>query len=635
MTISDLAAVVVHHRSYQTLGATLAALVSGGVAADRLLVVDNSEEPDRRTEVEKLLPPGAHAIYCDNSGYGAAVNYGASWHEENTQDWQYLLVSTHESKPEGNCLAALRNSLAEDPGTAVVGPVLVTGVDGRTFWSQGGYLTKVLGLPRHLGHLAERSGSPTSESPRPVSWLDGALLMFRRGVLTQHPIDETYFLYMEETDHHQTLRHHGWMVKVNPQAFAWQHSNGVPPFYMTRNIQVFHAKHGSRFQARASAPYLFARSVARDVIKEHRVTTLGPMLAGLRSGRTLAAAARAKEPGGVVIVNPLGGALAHYSHALQQHLEAAGIPARVRALDEPSVSGQHRLTWLLEYMKLLGSEGWYGRGRSVPPRILLAWPVLGFWDLFLVKVLCGDSSWVVYHDPNPLVRSVGSGRAASALIGRMKGRPATLVHSQAAAEAMQVRGFTKGLTVVPHPVLPHSSERPHVELVGRGPGQRPRVRVLGQYKRDRDLDLLVALADRLGSSYDFEIIGRGWPQVEGWLVDPRFVPEDELDQLVAGSTVILIPYKRFFQSGIAIRALEQAVPVVGRSETSLSDLFGPESPLLVSGDSASGSDIDAWSKAIEFAVEHGRTEASKAAGAFHRQADHDWALLVRPRQRLS
>jgi len=634
MIIPDLVAVVVHHRSYGTLGATLNTLIAGGVAPDRILVVDNSEEPLRRTEVESLMPAGAHTIYSANAGYGAAVNRGAAWHEKNSHGWRYLLVATHESRPEADCLALLRATLAEDPETAVVGPILVTGDEGKTIWSEGGRFTRVLGLPRHHGHLTPRPG-PSAAPPQLVSWLDGALLMFRRGVLTQHPIDETYFLYMEETDHHQTLRHHGWKVKVNAQAFAWQHSNGIPPFYMTRNIQIFHAKHGSRFQAQASAPYLFVRSVARDLIKQHRATTLRPLLAGLRSGRTLAAAARAKEPEGVVIVNPLGGALAHYSHALQQHLGAAGIPACVRALDEPSVSGQHRLTWLLEYVKLLGSEGWYRRGRSVPPRILLTWPVLGFWDLFLVKVLCGNSSWVVYHDPNPLVRSVGSGRAASALMGRMKGRPATLVHSQAAAEAMRVRGFTKGLTVVPHPVLPHSSERPLVEAVHRGPGRRPRVRVLGQYKRDRDLDLLVALASRLGSSYDFEIIGRGWPQVEGWRVDSRFVPEEELDQLVADSTVIVIPYKRFFQSGIAIRALEQAVPVVGRSETSLRDLFGPESPLLVSGNSGSASDVDAWSKAIEFAVEHGRTEASKAAGAFHRQADHEWALLVRPRQRLS
>ncbi|UTT69585.1 hypothetical protein NMQ03_20870 [Arthrobacter sp. DNA4] len=117
-------------------------------------------------------------------------------------------------------------------------------------------------------------------------------------------------------------------------------------------------------------------------------------------------------------------------------------------------------------------------------------------------------------------------------------------------------------------------------------------------------------------------------------MDARFVPEDELDQLIADSTVILIPYKRFFQSGIAIRALEHAVPVVGRSETSLGDLFGPESRLLVSGQNGSAGDVEGWLKAIEFAVSDGRAEASRAAESFHRQAARDWARLAAPRNPL-
>lgn len=626
--IADLAAVVVHHRSYRTLGPTLDALVLGGVAPERLLVVDNSEEPQRRTAVEAVLPPGAQAIYCENGGYGAAVNRGASWHEENTIGWQFLLIGTHEAKPEMDCLALLRSALAQDPGTAVVGPVLVTGNDGKTVWSEGGYFTRILGLPRHYGHLAARSGQPAID-PRPVQWLDGAFLMFRRGILDNYPIDETYFLYMEETDHHQALQRHGWRVKVSPAAFAWQQSNGVPPFYLTRNIQIFHAKHGSRFQSQASAPYLMARSVARDVINQRGIAAFRPLHAGLRSGRMLAAAARAHERAGIIIVNPLGGALGHYTSALHRHLVDADVPAQIRSIQEPSVSGKHRLTWLLEYVQLLATAGWHKRRRSVQPRILITWPVLGFWDLFLVKVLCGSSSWVVYHDPSPLVRSTGSSRAVSALMGRLKSRPGTLVHSQEAAEAMRSLGLGDKLTLLPHPVLLHKAQLP-VRRPDTRATVRPRVRVLGQYKRDRDLALMEALATRLGSDYDCDIVGRGWPAVKGWHVDARFVPEAELDQLIADSTVILIPYKRFYQSGIAIRALEQAIPVVGRADTSLRDLFGADSPLLVSEESQSVGDVDAWVSAIEFATKQGRAAASKAFESFHRHATREWALLAAP-----
>lgn len=627
MTISDLAAVVVHHRSYHTLPGTIAALLSDGVAPTRLLVVDNSEEPGRRRELEQLLPNGCHVIYCANLGYGSAVNRGASWHEAHTAGWQYLLVSTHEARPYRGCLASLHTALVEDPGTAVVGPVLVTGEDGDTVWSKGGYLTSVLGLPRHHGHLSPRSNL-ASRGAYDVSWLDGALLMFRRGILTQHPISETFFLYMEETDHHQGLRRHGWRVKISPQALAWQHSNGVPPFYLTRNIQIFQARNGSRFQTLVCAPYLMVYSIARDIVKRRGAGTWRPLLRGWLEGRPLAVRERAGQRRGVIVVNPLGGALDHYTAALRQHLVDAGVEAQIRAINEPSAAGTSRLTWLLHYVALLGSAGLQSRQRRGRVRVLVTWPVLGFWDLLLVKFFCGSSGLVVYHDPKPLVRSIGSGTQVSALVGRVRDRPGTLVHSEEAARAMEDLGLAEGLIMVAHPVLGAHAHKAGQPDVSRG-NSCPHVRVLGQYKQDRDIDLLESLAAKLGADCEFEIVGRGWPTVRGWQVDSRFVAEDELDRLVTTSDALIIPYKRFYQSGIAIRALEHSVPVVGRAETSLRDLYGAESPLLVEQNGGSENrDIDAWAHALEYALSHGRAEASRALDLFHERAKRDWTSVA-------
>lgn len=628
MTFSDLAAVVVHHRSYHTLPMTIAALLSEGVAPARLLVVDNSEEPGRRRELEQLLPDGSHVIYCANLGYGSAVNRGASWHEVNTADWQYLVVSTHEARPYSGCLASLRATLAEDSRTAVVGPVLVTGEDGDTVWSRGGYLTSLLGLPRHHGHLSPHSDL-TSAGAYDVSWLDGALLMFRRGILAQHPINEAYFLYMEETDHHQVLRRNGWRVKISPKALAWQHSNGIPPFYLTRNIQIFQARNGNRFQMLVSAPYLMVYAVARDLVKLRGAATWHSLFRGWLAGRPLAAAAQPGERRAVIVVNPLGGALAHYTTALRQHLADAGVEAEVRSINEPSVSGTSRLTWLLHYVGLLGSAGQQSRQRRSQARVLVTWPVLGFWDLLLVKLLCGSSGMVVYHDPKPLVRSIGSGKRVSGLVRLVGNLPGTLVHSTEAARAMEDLGLAGGLALVAHPVLGARPARKAGPPDDSRSGLGPRVRVLGQYKQDRDLELLESLAAELGPECDFEIVGRGWPPVKGWKVDSRFVSEDELDHLITTSAALVIPYKRFYQSGIAIRALEQSVPVVGRAETSLRDLYGADSPLLVRETGRSYSqDVDAWIHALQFALRHGQAEASRALEQYHERATRDWTSLA-------
>ena len=44
---------------------------------------------------------------------------------------------------------------------------------------------------------------------------------------------------------------------------------------------------------------------------------------------------------------------------------------------------------------------------------------------------------------------------------------------------------------------------------------------------------------------------------------------------------MLIPYSHFYQSGVAVRALELGVPVIGPRHPFLIDLLGPDSPGFV------------------------------------------------------
>lgn len=332
------------------------------------------------------------------------------------------------------------------------------------------------------------------------------------------------------------------------------------------------------------------------------------------------------SPALIIVVNPLGAALEHYTEALRRHLQDAGAATELISVPEPSQSGKGRIRWLIAYVEGLRSAGRLARRSTAPSGVLLTWPVLGFLDFFTVKVACGNSGIIVYHDPRPLVRSVGSSPLVAGLVRRLRRRPGTLVHSQEAAEAMGGLGLAPGMILLPHPMLP-VDDAVQERAVGTG---RPTVRVLGQYKPDRDVALLEELATKLTPKYNLEIVGRGWPAVKGWTVDARFVTESELDELIATSDAIIIPYKRFYQSGIAIRALEQAVPIVGRAGTSLRGLYGPQSRLLVteSGEQRDTS-IDSWLRAIEHAVDQGRTEAALAGKLFHADASRDWAALYR------
>jgi glycosyltransferase involved in cell wall biosynthesis len=451
-----------------------------------------------------------------------------------------------------------------------------------------------------------------------VKWLDGAFLLFRRTVLEDRPIDEDYFLYMEETDHQLGLQREGWEVHLEPAAVVWQCSGGTPAFYQARNMQLFQEKNGSWVQRTLSAPYVIGKTLARDFLKGHGTQNLGQLTAGWKAGRRLRREYKGRSV--TALVNPLGGALAHYTAALASTLRSAGTDVQVLSVREPSLSGRGRWSWLFDYMRIL-VEARHSAGRS-RTQILVVWPVLGFLDLLLVRFLCGRRASVVYHDPKPLVRAVGSGPLSARLIAALPSLPDVVVHSQAAAAVMQRYAFKSQLHLLAHPMFPPETS----ETASTRPGRdKPVVRVLGQFKRDRDLEALKALANHVGRDIDLEIVGRGWPDVFGWKVDSRFVPEKELDELLRDSDAVVIPYLRFYQSGIAIRALESKTPIVGRSATSLADLYGHNSELLVSADPTTGLVDDlSWVKAVKYAVSHGRCDAAKAAANYHADAISDW-----------
>jgi hypothetical protein len=93
-----------------------------------------------------------------------------------------------------------------------------------------------------------------------------------------------------------------------------------------------------------------------------------------------------------------------------------------------------------------------------------------------------------------------------------------------------------------------------------------------------------------------------------------FVTEEAVDDKSRPSSVILIPYSRFFQSGVALRSIELGTPVVGPCDSSLGDLVGSDSPGLVDGDD--------WPAAINAATSADADELTRVArDAYRRVVD--------------
>jgi GT2 family glycosyltransferase len=608
MTCADVSAIVVHHRSYDTVPVTVRALLEQGLPADRVLVVDNSEEPASGIRLASSLPPGVEVAHVANRGYGAAVNSGLDLLNSRGDDARYVLVTSHESRPDESAVARLRTALEDHSSAAVAGPTLVTGHgDERVTWSEGGYLAPVTRRPKHHG-FGRPPRAQTDRAPVARRWLDGAFLLYRRADLENFRFSEDYFLYMEETDLHLRLGRAGRDVLWVPDAVAWQSSKGVPAYYFARNLRLLYARNDTAWRRRYVARSLVLRRLAGSVLRGRAASEASALLRG-----SVVRLPSAGPPPGhrVVVVNPLGAALHHYQAELVSVMSGLETEVTLLTTAEPSASGRGRVRWLASYVRLLLKAAAMTR-RSSRGKVLVLWPALGYLDLSLLRATAGPKSSLVIHDPVPLVTAIGYGVRAGRLGARLGAGVQVILHSETARRALDPAIGKDRVSVLPHPMLP-----PARPPSGSPPNRKPVVRVLGQFKPDRDLEALSVLAQHFDSDAVLEVHGRGWPHIAGWAVQSLFVGETEMDSLIASSDVVLIPYRRFFQSGIAIRCLEQGVPAVGPAGSSLEDLYGSQSRLLVH-------DHNGWAAAVVHAAERGRQEASSAAENWRNSAEKAW-----------
>jgi glycosyltransferase involved in cell wall biosynthesis len=311
----------------------------------------------------------------------------------------------------------------------------------------------------------------------------------------------------------------------------------------------------------------------------------------------------------VWIYNPLPLALRHYEDALLDVLATCGIEARSVRAPSLEVAGASLVRRLQSALVELAARS---RAARRGGHLVVCWPSYGLLDPALWMSGWGRTTVsVVVHDPTPLRRQLLMGPVAASFGGRASRARhiRVVVHSVPAREVLDAIGWPAP-TLLPHPLW---RSRVSVE---ESLGSR-QVLVCGQYKPARDIGLLRALGQSLRQrGYQTVIAGRGWPSVPGWEIHDGFLTEEELDRTISASAAVLIPYSRFYQSGIAVRAVERGIPVVGADHPFLADLLGADWPGLVRADDPSN-----WADAVGKVA--GESSLMTAAATSSRQRCED------------
>lgn len=231
--------------------------------SSRITVVD-SGSPDETPEMVAEEFPEVRLIRLGNVGFSAANNRVLAEAFLNGGSDMYLLLNPDTAVREGTLDAAIRR-LESDPRIGMVGVRLVTGDGSFDHASKRSFPTP-LGALAHFTGVGRMSGAPQQlsqyrapelgeDEAGAVESINGAFMLVRREALLEvGPLDDGYWLYMEDLDWCRRFGEAGWKVFYEPAGTALHVKGGSSPDRRRPRQEIAFHRGMGRFYRRFDAP---------------------------------------------------------------------------------------------------------------------------------------------------------------------------------------------------------------------------------------------------------------------------------------------------------------------------------------------------------------------------------------------
>ncbi len=221
----DLSIIIVNWNVKDLLRDCLASLLKAVTASlnYEIIVVDSASHDGSVNMVRAEFPQARLIASHENLGYAKGNNVGAV-----AAQGRYLLLLNPDTVVKPGALLELVTYLEARPSVGAVGPQLLW-PDGslqssrRHFPSLGSLFweSTLLGqwFPHHPYAEYYRMATTPPDVPQRVDWLVGAAILIRREAWQQVGfLDQTFFMYFEETDWCHRCTRAGWEIHYLPTA---------------------------------------------------------------------------------------------------------------------------------------------------------------------------------------------------------------------------------------------------------------------------------------------------------------------------------------------------------------------------------------------------------------------------------
>ncbi|MDH3687192.1 MAG: glycosyltransferase family 2 protein [Myxococcales bacterium] len=276
-----LSVVIVNYRTPDMTLEALAALMRElePLSDARIEIVDNHSGDDSVPRLEAGVRAKGWSdrvtVTCTdhNGGFAYGNNHAIRRALAGAEPPDLIYLLNSDAFPDPGSLGILIDFLRERPDVGIAGSY-IHGPDGDfhttafrfpTVWSELEASARLGVLTRLLDRFVVPL--PLSETAREVDWLAGASMLIRREVFEAIGLlDDTFFLYYEETDFCRRARLAGWPTWYVPESSVThigsvstgmkERSRRMPEYWFASRRHYFRKNHGALYLAVADALWL-------------------------------------------------------------------------------------------------------------------------------------------------------------------------------------------------------------------------------------------------------------------------------------------------------------------------------------------------------------------------------------------
>ncbi len=270
--------IILNYNTWRDTLQCLATIRELNYANYEVVVVDNDSKDESAQRIQGAFPHYTFIQTGANLGYAGGNNVGIRYALDHNTDYVWIL--NPDTFVDKEALGELIKAAAQSQA-GIVGSKVYYASPPNVLWFAGGKINWRKGHVYGLG--ADEVDTGQYDANIETMHVVGTSMLISRQILEQtQGFDESYFLYLEESDLCARAAKAGCVIVFAPQSRIWHKetrsagkgSNTVLYYYIRNNIRYMKA-HGSTAQYIGSLPYIAKRGY-RLLVSEDRSNLMKP-----------------------------------------------------------------------------------------------------------------------------------------------------------------------------------------------------------------------------------------------------------------------------------------------------------------------------------------------------------------------